>query len=130
MTTMGEERQFVYDSCITGYHVFKKIWNPTLGQELVCEPEFGNIHDAYAVAIRYRASTGDLETVAHVPRIISAPSCLFIRRSGVVTCQGRGDLWRYLNNAMSIFKITCNFNETTPYRFKNEIFAIFNFAFL
>ena len=129
MTTMGEERQFVHDSCIRGYHVFKEIWNFTLGQELVCEPEFGNIHDAYAAAVRYRASTGDLETVGHVPRIISAPSCLFIRRSGVVTCQGV--IFGGTSTTPCRFSKSraINFNETTPYRFKNEIFAIFNFSF-
>ncbi len=86
-----DEQQLVYDSCIRGYHVFKEIWIPTLGHELLCEPEFRNIRDAYAVAVQSQASLrGDMETVGHVPRKISAPSCLFIRRGGVIICQVTG----------------------------------------
>ncbi len=37
----AEEQQFIFNSCIRGHHVYKRIWAPVLGEELLCEPEFG-----------------------------------------------------------------------------------------
>ena len=38
-------------SCVRGYHIYKSIWNATLGDTLLCEAEVGNVHDPYAVAV-------------------------------------------------------------------------------
>lgn len=56
--------RFSIDSCVCGYHVYKKIY----GILLYVTTEFGNIHDQYAVIVFTPAET----TVGHVPRNISA----------------------------------------------------------
>ena len=33
------------DSCIRGHHIYKDLWSPTLGEELLCAAEFANVHD-------------------------------------------------------------------------------------
>lgn len=76
----------VFDSCIRGYHVYKNIWTPSLGETLICELEFGNVHDPYAVAVK-KASAG---TIGHIPRNISALCHFFMRRNGIITCQVTG----------------------------------------
>lgn len=75
----------VLNSCIRGYHIYKDMWIPVLGEALICELEFGNIHDPYAVALT-KSSTG---TAGHIPRNISALCHFFVRRNGIV-CQVTG----------------------------------------
>ena len=73
------------ESCVCGYHVYKNIWSPTVGQEYNCEREEDNTEDSYAVAI---ISGGN--TVGHVPRSISAAYSLFLQRLGTITCRVTG----------------------------------------
>ena len=43
---------FKYSSYSRGYHVYKEIWNPLVGDDsMICEPEESNEHDKYAFAI-------------------------------------------------------------------------------
>uniref|UniRef100_A0A1X7V7Z0 HIRAN domain-containing protein n=1 Tax=Amphimedon queenslandica TaxID=400682 RepID=A0A1X7V7Z0_AMPQE len=63
---------------ICGYHCYKDIWVPVIGEELQTKRESGNVHDTYAVSVLRNG-----ETVGHVPKISSVCS-LFLRR-GVIT---------------------------------------------
>ena len=74
---------FSVDSCVCGYHVYKNIWPATIGETLRCQPEPGNIHDPYCVAV----VTANNTTVGHVPRSISAVCRSFLRRGGSIVCQ-------------------------------------------
>ena len=43
---------FVAISClIRGYHVYKEIWSPNIGENFVCFDEEENVHDRKAVAV-------------------------------------------------------------------------------
>ncbi len=64
---------FIFDSVIRGYHVYKDIWTPHIGEVLDCQAEPGNIHDLYAVVVKKPSGL----TVGHVPRTISAVCCPF-----------------------------------------------------
>ena len=84
--TLKEEMDtFLLDSCVRGHHIYKDIWSPHVGETLLCQPEFGNIVDPYAVSI----VTEDT-VVGHVPRRISAVCHLFMRRGGQIVCQVTG----------------------------------------
>ena len=54
---MAEEHEeehserFSIDSAVRGFHVYKDIWNPEIGEVFICEQEFGNLHDPYAVSV-------------------------------------------------------------------------------
>ena len=50
--------------CVRGYHVYGEVWTATLGEELICIPEIGNVVDRYAVAVKKDSG----ETVGHLPR--------------------------------------------------------------
>ena len=54
---------------------------PTIGEELVCQREVGNIYDLHTVAILRGGNVVD-----HVPRTISTPCNVFIRKGCVITC--------------------------------------------
>jgi hypothetical protein len=56
---------FRYDSCIRGFHVYKDVWNPVVGETLNAEREkkLDNPADKYAVSVMK-----DGNIVGHVPR--------------------------------------------------------------
>ena len=43
--------EFIIDSTIRGFHVYKSLWTPEIGQELSTVWETSNMHDRFAVAI-------------------------------------------------------------------------------
>ena len=54
---------------------------PTLGEELLCERESGNLTDPYAVAV-----LNDTVTVGHVPQKISAACSRFLCNNSTILC--------------------------------------------
>ena len=39
------------DTCVRGFHVYKDVWRPVIGEELRCQREEDNPRDPYAVAV-------------------------------------------------------------------------------
>ena len=85
---MTEEHleRFSIDSAVRGFHVYKDIWNSEIGKVLICEQEFGNLHDPYAVSVVRE----DNITIGHVPQTISVLCYFFLRRNGTILCQVTG----------------------------------------
>lgn len=77
--------EFESGSCVRGYHIYRHVWSPTVGQEYDCSREVVNAEDPYAVAV---VCGGD--TVGHVPRQISAACSLFLQRLGSISCKITG----------------------------------------
>ena len=44
--------------CVRGYHVYKEIWEAATGEILICEREFHNGRDRYAVAVKKASCIG------------------------------------------------------------------------
>ena len=72
--------RFSIESCVRGYHVYKDIWEASIGEELPCKRENGNRADPFAVAV-----VKNRVTVGHIPRKISSVCSLFLRRNGVIS---------------------------------------------
>ena len=53
-------------SCVTGHHVYKRIWSPIVGDKLNCRREINNPHDRWPVVV-----CKDQTVVGHVPRDLS-----------------------------------------------------------
>ena len=43
---------FEIDSFVKGYHEYKNIWTPKIGETLSTEPDPGNLVDKYAVCVK------------------------------------------------------------------------------
>lgn len=69
------------DSVVRGHHVYKSIWTPVLGEELLVEQEHGNEHDRYAVSVK----KNDM-IVGHLPRSLSRVSWFFLSHRGKIEC--------------------------------------------
>ena len=76
---------FVLSSCIRGYHIYKEIWTPSIGEVLLCAREPTNIVDRYAVSVQK-----DETIVGHLPKRISRVCSLFFLRGGSLSCQVTG----------------------------------------
>ena len=69
------------ESCVRGYHVYKDLWDVSIGEDILCEREPFNNADRYAVAV-----LKDDTVVGHIPRKISQICSLFLARGGTITC--------------------------------------------
>ena len=49
-------------SVVRGFYICKDIWNPEIGELLMCEQEFGNVYDPYTASV-----VRDDIVVGHVP---------------------------------------------------------------
>ena len=66
------------ESFIRGYHAYKDIWNPFIGEKLPLNREPENTTDEYAIAV-----VKDSCVVGHVPRLLS--QIVFISWRDLVT---------------------------------------------
>ena len=57
---------FSLDSAIRGYHT---IWNPAIGNVLICKRESGNNKDQFTVVVS-PLEAGEYMIVGHIPRIM------------------------------------------------------------
>lgn len=76
---------FQFASSVRGYHVYKDVWTPTIGDVLPCSRELSNGHDPYAVKV-----TLSTEVVGHLPKRINSICSTFLRRSGSIMCTVTG----------------------------------------
>ena len=56
--------EYAYKACVRGYHVYRSIWTPFVGELLDCARDTGNRHDPYAVKVVNTSR----ETVGHLPK--------------------------------------------------------------
>ena len=98
-------REFECESCIRGYHVYKEIWNPTVGEHLICERESLNPSDRYAVAV-----VKDDVIIGHLPRVLSQLCSLFIARGGTISCIVNGARRYSEDLAQGGLEVPCKLN--------------------
>lgn len=75
------DKNFVVDSIVRGYHVYKDVWGAAAGEALQCFRESGSQHDPNTVAVQPQRD--NTVTVGHLPRKIST-MCLL--RGGRIDC--------------------------------------------
>ena len=83
--TMSGDIFVDFRSVVRGYHVYRSVWTPVLGELLYTEQKLGNPEDRYAVSV-LKLST----VVGHIPREISKLCWMFINRSGKIHCTVTG----------------------------------------
>lgn len=64
-----------FNSFIRGYHAYKDIWEPQVGETLLLKRELDNLKDSSAVAVMK-----ETEIVGHIPYNISSALSMFLRR--------------------------------------------------
>ena len=69
-----------------GYHIYKDIWEPSVGEKFIAYREFGNQFDKFAIKVL----NGE-QTVGHLPREYSRIALYFLARGGSITLEVTGD---------------------------------------
>ena len=67
---------FTFNSAVRGYHVYKVVWKPTIGEKLQADQELGNEADKFALKV-----VKNSEIVGHLPREYSRTLWCFIARA-------------------------------------------------
>ena len=82
--------EFIIDSAIRGFHLYKSLQMPEIGKELSTVWETASMHDHFAVTIRK-----DALTIGHVPAEISKVCWFFLRCGGTMKCRASTDRHRH-----------------------------------
>ena len=72
-------------SDVQGYHVYRDVWEPSVGEKLVAQREFDNHFDKSAVKV----FNGE-ETVSHLPRKYSRIAWYFLAHGGSISVEVSG----------------------------------------
>jgi len=70
---------FKFTSAVRGYHIYKEIWEPNVGDKFVALRELHNQFDKYAIKVL----NGE-ETVGHLPREYSRITWYFLAHGGSI----------------------------------------------
>lgn len=88
MATVGGTVTFNFLCGLRGYHEYRSVWNPVVGESLRARHENDNAHDRYAIAaMKQLPGTIRPSVVGHLPREISRYTYYIILHGGRVTCQ-------------------------------------------
>ena len=96
------EAAYCFESVVSGHHIYKTIWTPSLGEILMVFPEPLSDHDRHAVCVKK-----DDVIVGHVPREQGKTMWHFLMHGGQVSCEVTGR--RKLGNGLEIpctYKLT------------------------
>ena len=77
---------FERESCIRGYHVYKEIWDASIGEYVLCEREPFNRIDRYTVAVLKNDTI-----VGHITKNLSHVCLLFLARRFCIGCIVTGE---------------------------------------
>ena len=97
------------ESCIRGFHIYKEVWTPFIGERLGCVRERSNREDPFAVAMK----RGN-EVVGHVPRTISCVCTLFLRQRGSISCEVTGSRRRSVDLPQGGLELPCILTFSGP----------------
>ena len=67
------------EAMVSGYHVYKRIWDGNAFEELPCKRERGNCHDLFAVAVHYERPNNCWRTCLKIVSSVFA-QCFFLLR--------------------------------------------------
>ena len=117
---------FAFASAVRGYHVYKDVWKPSIGEKLVAKREFNNPMDKHAVKV-----VKDDETVGHLPREFSRIAWYFLACSGEISVEVIGRR-RHCKQLCGGMEIPCQleFNCSNKAQIKTTGFNMFNLYLL
>ena len=73
---------------LRGYHEYRRVWTPTVAEELVVQHESHNAYDRYAIAaLKLLPGTIRPSVIGHLPREISRFTYYIIIHGGRVSCK-------------------------------------------
>ena len=96
------KQQFEITCASRGFHVYRELWKPKLGQNLQVKQEIGNLHDPFAISLgaKIPGKLTDFDIVGHIPREISRFCHYFKSYGGKIEATDRHlflrEAWKFL----------------------------------
>ena len=88
---------YSFDFLITGYHVYREVWTPVIGEIMDCQRDKANKYDTHATKI-----VREQCTVGHVPRDISKWISYLLLSGCKISVQIMGGQQNRRNNVLEI----------------------------
>ena len=88
-----DDSEFSFTTAVKGFHVYRRVWLPHLGQRLSVESERGNAEDRFAITVREHSGTKTVKDVnnrpivGHLSRELSKVLWYFLLHGGVLECE-------------------------------------------
>lgn len=86
-----------FEEFITGHHVYKAVWTPTINEELICEREPENEFDRNAIKV-----VKDGTIVGHVPRKFAKVFTYVLMSGGHIVSKVTGPRQNKRNNGLEV----------------------------
>ena len=114
---MNTNKTFQFTAAICGYHVFRKIWEPVIEEELKCAHEVGNEYDVFSI----KTCQGSGKTVGHLPREISRATKFLLDRGATVNAKLSSEHYRKSPLFQGGLEIACIITVTMPGTVRNHM---------
>ena len=88
-----DDLEFSFTTAVKGFHVYRRVRLPHLGQRLSVESERGNAEDRFAITVREHSGTKTVKDVnnrpivGHLSRELSKVLWYFLLHGGVLECE-------------------------------------------
>ena len=82
----SDDHDLVIDCASRGFHEYRKIWLPKLGQRLTVKRDKANLFDPYSIGLycQIKGKIEKLSIVGHLPREISRFCKFYLEYNGVI----------------------------------------------
>lgn len=87
----SDDHDLVIDCASRGFHEYRKIWLPKLGQRLTVKRDKANLFDPYSIGLycQIKGKIDKLSIVGHLPREISRFCKFYLEYNGVINATVR-----------------------------------------
>ena len=114
---MNTNKTFQFTAAIRGYHVFRKIWEPVIEEELKCAHEVENECDVFSI----KTCQGSGKTVGHLPRENSRATKFLLDRGATVNAKLPSEQYRKSPLFQGGLEIACIITVTMPGTVRNHM---------
>jgi hypothetical protein len=108
---------FTFPCAVRGFHVYQRIWQPTLGENVDCGWEQGNQYDRFAI----KCTDTDNRVIDHLPMEISRITKFLIARGAVVQATVTNMRYRASPLVQGGLEVPCLVTVTTGGTFDHNV---------
>ena len=114
---MNTNKTIQFTAAIRGYHVFRKIWEPVIEEELKCTHEVGNEYNVFSI----KTCQGSGKTVGHLPREISRATKFLLDRGATFNAKLSSEHYRKSPLFQGGLEIACIITVMMPGTVRNHM---------
>lgn len=114
-TLNNNTKILIFQSYITGHHIYQFQWSPCIGEELVCKMEIGNAYDKHAVSV-----VKNEQVVGHIPASLARYCHAALRTGAFIKVRVTG---HRCNNRQNGLEVPCEYTIRGRNRLLTNVFT-------